>query len=769
MGRRDRLALVLCSVAIGIAVLAVGGATRWAQALIALAVSALVMSTLLSKRGFERRPPLLITLGVACAWTFVQWIPLPSPLVQSVSPTLEALRVDGVAIAGVDGFSRLSMDPSSTLRALTFLLTLSGVAFVALRVAIYERGRYGLMASVAGFAGLAALVTGIHELFDLRSLYGLYEPRHGQPLLMAPLFNTNHFGCLMAVGTVTSLGLFLYPKQSSLQRSMWVLVGVSCLVSVAATLSRGAMIGLAAGFIAMLFTLLAQRMQAIRGSSRRRREKFFATTVPVGIMIACGLIVAVYVGATGVMTQLENTTLDEVHAPTSKFAAWKSSIHLLEESPWVGVGRGAFESTFTRVHPASAFATFSNPENEGLQAILEWGIPASVVIGAMAVWMLFLALRRWKDGPLAASAMGAVIIVLFQSNFDFGMELLGLAIPVTVLLATLAYVPLAEMSPRLSTRVQAQRIAHAAVIFAGAIALFTGLTRVVDEDHVTLRGSSSRAEILDAIEHHPLDYFGYALLTQQQLAAKEPGAIRTLNHSLRLHPTHPGLHRIAAQLLVRSGLTNQAESEYATAIRYSPDPRSALTELIATLDPARAARSIPVDVRVETTLRALTELQRPDIAALWLERVLIYTRDIRAAESLHALSMTAKNYDLAEKASRARCEIIPSKRCQLELARVLGLAKKHAEVVITLEDVVTWRGRVDDQFSGWLMLCDARIALVQVSEAKECLRRLDVSGLVKTGEPEIQRRKDVVKQLEIDAAGIKPPPLPPGMMPAILR
>ncbi len=365
--------------------------------------------------------------------------------------------------------------------------------------------------------------------------------------------------------------------------------------------------------------------------------------------------------------------------------------------------------------------------------------------------------------------MSAIVIVLFQSNFDFGMELLGLAVPVTVLLATLAYVPLAEMSPRLSRRVQAQRASHAGVILAGAVALFTGITRVVDEDHLEIRSSSSRDEILDAIAHHPLDYFGYALLTQKLLAAKDPGAVRTLNHALRLHPTHPGLHWIAAQLLVRANLLNQAESEYATAIRYSPDPRPVLTELIARLEPARAARSIPTDVRVETTLRALNDVQRPEIAALWLERVLMYTDDLSAAEALYSLAMAAKNYGQAEKASRKRCQIIPSKRCQLELARVLGLAKKHAEVVTTLEDVTTWHGRVDEQLAGWIMLCDARLELRQISEAKECLRRLDVSGLVKTGDPEIQRRRDVVKQLELDAAGIKPPPLPPGTMPAILR
>ena len=100
-----------------------------------------------------------------------------------------------------------------------------------------------LLSGVAVAAGFAALTTGLHELFGATSLYGLYEPRHGEPLLMAPLLNTNHLGCLMAVGVITSLGLFIYPKQTSMRRTLWVLVGVGCLAVTAATLSRGAIIG----------------------------------------------------------------------------------------------------------------------------------------------------------------------------------------------------------------------------------------------------------------------------------------------------------------------------------------------------------------------------------------------------------------------------------------------------------------------------------------------------------------------------------------------
>ncbi len=754
MNRRERLTVVVVASTVALAVLAVGGAPRTAQALVAVATAASIISVTFSKRAFERIPLLVLLFGAAAAWTFVQWLTLPSSLVHALSPTLETLRVDGSVVSGVETSAHLCADPPATLRALTFLLALGGIAFVTTRLAISERGRYALVAIVAGVCGLAAVVTGLHVLFGAKSLYGSYEPLNGQPLIMGPLLNTNHLGCLMAVGAVTSIGLFAYPKQTSFQRTGWAVCGVICLATVVATFSRGALIGFATGAVVTLFTLLAQRLRALGDGSKRRREHFFATTVPVAVLIACGLVVAVYLGASSVMQQLENTSLQEVHTSTSKFAAWRSTIDLIEDAPWTGVGRGAFETTFTRVHPASAISTFSNPENEGLQAIVEWGIPAALVLGLLGAWFLLRALRRWNDGPLAAGALGALVVVLFQSNFDFGMELLGLAVPVTVLAATLGYVPLSEASSRHLSRLRIVRGLLAVVVVIGGALLLTRFTSVVHEDHVDLRGTPSHSEIVRAIETHPQDYFAYALLARERLKAGDPTAIRTLNHALRLHPTHPGLHWMAAQLLVKAKLYSQAELEYAIAIRHSPDPRALLTEITKVLDVPRASRAIPTELRIDTTVSTLTALQHTDIAMLWLERVMTVTDDLRAAEALYALALQTKAYGRAESALRKRCTIIPSKRCMLDLANVLSLQDKHADVIALLADVQTWRGRVDDQLPAWLLLCDSRTKLAQYSDARDCLRRLDVSGLLKPGEPDVLRRVDAIRQLEQGSASV---------------
>lgn len=742
MVRRDRTTAALITLVVLASVLLIGSAPRWAQATITLLVAIAVASQLRSRRTFDRRPPLLILVGVAAAWTFIQFLPMPGGLVEALTPTLDAYRADGVQLAKVEVASTLSMDPAGTLRAAVFLVTLLGLAFVALRVATSERGRYFLVAGVVATAAITAAITGLHELFGASSLYGLYEPRQASPPVMGPLLNSNHLGCLMAIGTVASIGLVLYPKQSSQLRALWAFAGLGCLVLTLTTLSRGAILALCAGMLVTLGTLIAQKLRSNENGGRRRREKLLVRTVPLGVLLVCGLIIAVYVSAGSVMQQFEHTWFDEISAPQSKFAAWRSSLALVEESPWVGVGRGAFEPAFTRVHPASSVVTFAHLENEGLQAVVEWGVPATVVLVALGIWLLLLVVRRWREGALAASVLGALVVVAFQSNFDFGMELLGIAAPVTVLISTLAYVPIDDASARVR-RAKLSRGALIALLVGGAAALFLPMTMTLEEDHRTIR-TAGETRVRESIARHPLDYLGYAMLAQHSLRAHGPEGVRMLNHALRMHPTHAGLHRVAARLLLRAGRTGQAEIEYAAAIRGLRDPRPVITEVVQTLPAASSARAIPLSLDLDVTVRTLQQEKKGDVALLWLERVHAQKNDLHSAEALYNLAIELGNIALAERAGRARCKIVSTAACRLALARVLASAKKHDEVIELLRAVGDWHGYKEDQIAAWLLLCDAHAARGNVGDARYCIRRLEGSGLVKPGHEEVQRRLDAL-------------------------
>src|SRR5215468_3847964 len=479
MRPRDRISLVIGGAALLTAVLGIGGALRWTQAVVAALIALALVMQIGSRRRLDHASPIVVLLGLAIALTAVQLISLPAGLLDALDPRGMELRRDGAALAGTSPWQAISLDPAGTLRALAFFVTLLGVALLGLRVASSERGRYLVLAAVAVTCGLAAAVTGVHTLLNADSLYGIYPPQHAAPVILGPLLNTNHLGGLMAIGAVLAVGLAFYQRQAVQLRVLWVVIAIGCSATALASLSRGATLGLALGVAAAIALYAAGRIATVNDDGGRRHRALI-TEVPITIVIAAGLAVAVYTSAGKVADQLENTSLTELGHPLSKYEAWRSAFQLVGESPWVGIGRGAIEPVFTRVHEASAYVTFSHLENEYVQAVVEWGIPGAVLLGLALAWCIRAAVRRWRDGPLAAAAIGACAAILFQSSVDFGIELLGLAVPVVLIATTVLGVRLRE------SRAIGPRLARAAVVvaLAGAAAvLLAPVSRSVQEDN----------------------------------------------------------------------------------------------------------------------------------------------------------------------------------------------------------------------------------------------------------------------------------------------
>jgi O-antigen ligase/tetratricopeptide (TPR) repeat protein len=748
--------------AVGVAILAVGSAPRWAQAVVAALVAVAMICSTGSRRVPGRVPPLVVMLGIAAGLTMVQLLPLGKSIVGWLNPTGAELRADGAAIAGVNPRDTLTFDVPGSLSSLAFFLTVLGVAIVSLRIATSERGRFALLAVVAGFCGVTAAVVGLHTVVGAHSLYGLYEPLHVTPRLMAPLLNMNQLGCLMALGAVVAGSLVMYTRQSAKSRVAWLIVALSCAVVSVTTLSRGATIALACGTVVLVASLLGQRV--VRNTARGQHGSFATSSLPIVIVAVCAVVMVVYASSGGVQRQLESTSLSEVSNPRSKFAAWRSAEQLISESPWTGWGRGAFEPAFTRVHQASGQATFAYLENEYIQTVVDFGIPGAALIVLAGGWFAWVALRRWRGGPLAAGGLAGLSVVALQSNVDFGVELLGLAVPATIVAATLTYVPLREARPRTVAFARGLRIAHALAILVGAAVLLTPATKSVAEDHDDLPEAVTlvAADLHDAIARHPLDYRGYLLEAVVRVRDRDPQAIAALNHALVLHPTHSGLHLLAAELLRKSGNLDQAAIEYASALRSSTNLPRLLGQIVERMPNARiVAQSIPPDdPRFNQILHTLEELHRPDIAIEWLERVLVLRSDkLQTCAALYSMASRTRQMNVIAMATQNCPQYRPSTQVTRALAKTALQNHDDEAVIRMLGDVESWTGSVEDKLDAWLILCDAHMHLGHFDDAERCLHRLDATGYA-THRQVIQQHLDNVNSARILRDNVQPSPRP---------
>ncbi|HEU4729216.1 MAG TPA: hypothetical protein VFT22_15035, partial [Kofleriaceae bacterium] len=262
-----------------------------------------------------------------------------------------------------------------------------------------------------------------------------------------------------------------------------------------------------------------------------------------------------------------------------------------------------------------------------------------------------------------------------------------------------------------------------------------------------VRDGEVREVVREVIERHPLDYLAFGQAAALMVRTGDPDAPRLLNHALRLHPSHPGLHRLAARMLIASGRRSQGALEYALAVRGTIAPKNLIVEIVALLPEVElAALAIPADaINPQQVLRALAELGRDNIAERWLQRVVLRPQhDLTAFDELYGLAMRLHDLPGAEQAARRRLAASHTHRSRLMLARVLFRREAFDQVLKDLADVPGWQGRTDEQAEAWLLVCDTHIEKRAWDPALECLHRLDGSGILTEA-----RRGDIVKRLAI--------------------
>lgn len=671
--------MVGIAVAVVTGLAALGGAPRWAACLTAGLSLAAALPYALSQRRIDGRAPLLALLGTAALATGLQLVPLPAGLVAALSPLRHGLAVDTARAldAALPRFLALSYDPPATLVALATLVGQIGLAYACVRVAGSGAGRLWLLRLVA-LAGVAMAACGlVHRALGIDALFGVYEPAYATPAYPAPLLNDNHLTGFLSLAA--PLALVLAVDSAGLMRLGWV----AGLAVIAATnllvASRGGALSLGVGLVAAVVMLVGQR--------GRRERVTRAVLVPAGIVIACGVVVVGALTTDRIRDEIGQTSLEELDDPRSKFGVWRKAAALTAEHPWTGVGRGAFEPAFTRLH-ASGTKTYSHVEDQYVQIFVDWGVPVAAALLVLALWLGRRALGRWNAGALEAGALAATIAMAVHAITDFHLELPGVAAAAIAVLAVLvpgtragaqAESPGAPRGPRLRARLRSVRLPHPWTWRVPALAAGAGLVALAASPvgRGAREGEAALVAMLDApaadraeaarhgaaaialgralVDRHPADYLLAGLLARAYFRQRDTEAVRWVNRALALNPKHAGLHVLAAHMLLAAGRRSQALLEYALALRYTLTPREILADLLRRFpDPAEAATGIPAGrERLPVITSWLGAMQRTDVALAYARRVYAdHADDAEVQRIVAELAWRERDHALAVAAGR---------------------------------------------------------------------------------------------------------------------
>jgi Flp pilus assembly protein TadD len=492
-------------------------------------------------------------------------IPLPAGVANRLDPAGHALLAES-PVAGAST-RPLSLDPPETRAVVERAAATLAVFLAALHLASGRSRRQFLIRVIAASTVVAVALGLGHRILGESQIYGYFRGSRG--LLNGPFINSNHTAEFLEMGAFVCVACALMGG-SALNRVGWLAAAIAAGAAALGTLSRGAIVALAAGtltFAGLWRSAIAHADEQMGSQKSRPRTALWVILMLVFLVAAAALL-----GTDQLLSKVATTHLGQ----EARLQVWRDSLKIVLAHP-VGIGRGAFDRVFPvyREVGTPISVRFAFAENEPLQYLVEmgWAGFLAVVVAAVVVTREWYRARR-KD-PVEAGLVAALVAVLVHNCFDFGFETLGVALPFAAVLGTVL-----GRGTGVGERV-IPTYPKRAIFAVCAVAIVVGTSSMVhagfkDVDALLEKATPPRRHelALQAEEAHPVDYF-YVLAQAASEPIKPDSTGRSLrlhalNHALVLCPNCPEVHSAVASTLWALGKRSQALGEWRTAVAILP-------------------------------------------------------------------------------------------------------------------------------------------------------------------------------------------------------
>ncbi|MDX2306658.1 MAG: hypothetical protein NW216_00290 [Hyphomicrobium sp.] len=358
-----------------------------------------------------------------------------------------------LGLAGLDvHWAQLSLVPHATWAALCSFLV--PVAIFAGCAGLGRREREVLATLLLVLAGVSLGIGFIQMAQGPDSPWRLFEITNRNDAV-GVFANRNHFAALLYVGLLLAAFWFaarldrsLAPNGDQRLAVVWAGLALSVLLAIIGGL---AMARSRAGILLAMAALVGILLMA--ASNRRRAARLLSGGKSDGWgrwAVITGLVAVLFVAQLGLHRILNRFDVDPLEDRRIPFAVTTYET-ALQELPF-GAGLGSFVPVYAAVEKkADVFAFFGNrAHNDVVEFLLEGGIVAALLMGALLVWFVRRILSVWfraEPGDSAGHVMLQrcasliVLLLLVHSLIDYPLRTTALAATFALALGLLTRPP----------------------------------------------------------------------------------------------------------------------------------------------------------------------------------------------------------------------------------------------------------------------------------------------------------------------------------------
>lgn len=569
----QKISFYIFIVALIFAPLAFGSVETWSvmimELLIALSAFFYSLHLVLNRKPFYSVPG-LFPLIILCEFVLFQVIPLPEVIVKAFSPSSWELYNNTAGVFGDISFMSISVNKAETVSE--FVRIIAYTVFYAASVQILsDRYRIRSTLKILSVLGFLLAFSSICQFF-LREDYALwfrYVPANS--MIFGPYICHNHYAGLMEMIFPPALALFVYYRPSLAYGTIrekiidcfsnpgmmvsfkYLVFALTIAVSVFLSLSRGGIIGLAAG-TGIFFLAYSNRKSSGKSS---------------GILRAAVLIFLIILSVTwfgwediaGRFSDIKNIELEGTGY--SRLSIWKDTFPLIRDFFITGSGFGTFKWIFPSHQSFSGSRLVDHAHNDYLEFASNGGILSVILIFFFLLSIFRSArinyIRRRDRLPVLVfiASMSAVVSILVHSFFDFNMQIPANALYFFLVCSLLV----AGSAVKIKDTRDSQTLLEKKTSFSSWSLLIASLATIIAV--IAVHGTKLRAEnIFSDISHITVD----KSTDQETLEALYSTAIE----SHLVNPFEPDYSFACATLMFLSEKNDKASDFYLKAIRSNP-------------------------------------------------------------------------------------------------------------------------------------------------------------------------------------------------------
>jgi O-antigen ligase len=374
-----------------------------------------------------------------------------------------------------------------------------------------------------------------------------------------PFVNKNHFAGYVVMGAVLSLGVALGALDRSRGRRragldtesadhtavLFLASFLACALAACVSLSRGGVVGLAAGIATLL--LLRWRAQA-----ERPRHVLLLGLLSV-FLVGVGMFAVIPSVARERLQSLGRVGTDI--SARYRVDVWRDTLRMSVSSPLWGQGLGAYAAAFPRYKSGHGELYVEHAENEYLEVLAEGGVLGLGLLGVGLFRLGRSGVATLHDHEsrlvrgIVTGALAGMAALLAQNLTDFNFRM-----PSSLFLFAFLGAVVASQGPfatvALSARVKV--LAAAALLSLSAISVAleepdAGLARrsvlaMAKGPVIPVRLARARTLVEQELQRMPLEAELWLLLSWTRLVSGRQDEARELAaHSERLDPTNPAI------------------------------------------------------------------------------------------------------------------------------------------------------------------------------------------------------------------------------------